>query len=213
MQDLQSMIQAVDPQLLKKAIEQVVAAQEGQGAGDIIDSKPAPYQYSSEVDEINNEIIHYIGRTDGGIQRGDPGTEVGRTKITAPDPDLKTLDPETYRAQVLQAKEDTKEADALAQKYIERGLAIARSTNDPQELRDMVVGLSDDANDDEMLRAMAAQLTCADCDKAFASKKGLRMHCMGAAHMEFAEGMPMWESSNVFRQQQDKLAGEQKEVE
>jgi len=212
MQDLQKILQDVDPQLLKQAIAQVVTAQEGQGAGDIVDSRPAPYQYSNYVDEETNEIVHYIGRTDGGVQRGDPGTEVGRTKITHPDYDLKALDPEKYRAQVLQAKKDTAEAAAIAKYWIDKGEAIGKASTSPTELRDAVLGISDDANDATMLEAMAAQLVCSDCDKVFPNKKGLRMHCMGAAHMEYAEGMPMWESSNVFRQQQDKLAKEQKEA-
>lgn len=201
MQDIDKLLEGIDPQLLQKAITKVLVETEGAAPPPPTrDSIPSPYAYSNLVDEETNTIIHFVGKQ-----------EVGRSKITAPDPDMKALNPELYREQIIQARIDSRAAAEFAQKYVDRGIAISKSLQ-PGRLKKMALGELDiSADQGDILQAMAAAITCPDCGESFIDEKRLRLHSMGSAHGEYARGMPLFEKSTIWRHEQ-RRAKEQAEA-
>lgn len=201
MQDIEKLLEGIDPQLLQKAITQaLVEAGTAEQPPPTRDVVPSPFSYSNLVEEETNTIIHFVG-----------GTEVGRTQITAPDPDMKALNPELYREQLMQAREDSKVASEFAQKYVDREIAISKSLQ-PERLKKMALGELDiSAEKGEILKAMAAAITCPDCGESFIDEKRLRLHSMGSAHGQYARGMPLFEKSTIWRHEQ-RRAKEQAEA-
>lgn len=167
---------------VRKALESLAKASEpGQGGKDIIDALPAPYQLREEVED--NEIVLFVG-----------DREVARTGVHAPDYSIKELHPDRFVEQVDKAREDTLKARSASEVYQKRVLAVESQTK-PDRLRDAVISGGDSLED------LASRLICADCDKSFQTEKQLHMHQMRMAHGEYAEGMPKWEQSFIYKQE------------
>jgi len=179
-----------DPEFVRKAMEGVVKAAEKESSdGAIVDARPAPYQYTEDVDVVENAIVQKIG-----------GEERYRYPQVAPEMDIKDMNPDLYREQRNDALAGVKEA-RKTRDALHRKIEAVAKIQEPEHLKNLVTG-SDEIIVSEALDAIADQYICADCKESKTTKKALNMHQMRMAHGEYAKDMPKYEKSWEFRHQQ-----------
>ena len=173
---------------VKRTLEQLAKAGEKPPAETIIDARPAPYQYTEDVDEVTNAIVQKIG-----------GEEKYRYPQIAPEIDIKDINPELYRQQRIDALAGVKEA-RVTRDALHKKIEAVTKIQEPEHLKKLVTG-PDEVNS-ETLDAIADLYICTDCKESFTTTRALNMHQMRMAHGEYAEGMPKHEKSWEFRNQQ-----------
>lgn len=194
MSTIEDALSPAEKAVLDKLVAKVGGAEIEPNADSIIDARPASYQLTEEVEEIDdgsvNELVLYIG-----------GIEKARTLVIKPDLTLKEFHPERFVEQVDKAKAQTTEARRIRAMWEQR-IETANQVSSPEALHKMVLG--DDSEEPiepaKALEDITEKHFCdhPGCGKSFPTVQGLRAHKRAAAHAECAEGGELWETSFAY---------------